>query len=112
MSFAEPKLIQVPIQFNSSYCGIALSAIQLPDHCYCLGLTRENRLIIASEIPTIFFGDRILAVAINRAIGCELEVTLKKTHPVLWTSFRSHFPRSEAHLFNNEDFLTKLCCKD
>jgi|GEM_PF-6464819 hypothetical protein len=47
MSFAEPKLIQVPIQFNSSYCGIALSAIQLPDNCYCLGLTRENRLIIA-----------------------------------------------------------------
>ena len=112
MSFAELKLIQIQIQFNSSYCGIALSAVQLPDSCYCLGLTRENRLILATEIPNILCGDCILAVAVNRAVAPELEATLNKTHPVLWTSFRSHFPRSEAHLFNNEDFLNKLCCKD
>lgn len=65
MNFAEPKLIQVPIQFNSSYCGMALNAIQFPQHCHCLGLTTEKRLILASENPIICCGDSILAVVLN-----------------------------------------------
>ncbi|MCU0546297.1 MAG: potassium transporter TrkA [Oscillatoriaceae cyanobacterium Prado104] len=111
MNLAEPKLIQIPIQFNSSYCGMALNAIQLPPNCHCLGLTRENRLILCGDRPTICCGDTILAVALNGSIALELEAILKKTHPVLWTSFRSHFPRNEANLIT-EDFLTQLCCKD
>ncbi|WP_445249508.1 TrkA C-terminal domain-containing protein [Microcoleus sp. OTE_8_concoct_300] len=111
MSFAEPKLIQVAILFNSSYCGMALNDIQLPSSGQCLGLARKGRVILASENPVIYYGDCILAVALNSAIAPELYVTLKKTHPVLWTSFRSPFPSSEAYL-SNEDFLAQLCCKD
>jgi Trk K+ transport system NAD-binding subunit len=111
MNLAEPKLIHIAIQFNSSYCGMALNAIQLPPNCHCLGLTTKNKLILAGENPTIGCGDSILAVALNGSIAPELEAILKKTHPVLWTSFRSHFPRNEVNLIT-EDFLTQLCCKD
>ncbi|MBE9094188.1 potassium transporter TrkA [Tychonema sp. LEGE 07203] len=111
MSFAEPKLIQVAIQFNSSYCGMVLNAIALPSSCHCLGLAREGRVILASENQAIFWGDCILAVALNSAIAPELYFTLKKTHPVLWTSFRSPLPSDEKYL-SNEDFLVQLCCKD
>jgi len=111
MSFAEPTLIQVAIKFNSSYCGMALNAIQLPSSCQCLGLAIEGRVILASENQAISCGDCILAVTLNSAIAPELLVTLKKTHPVLWTSFSSPFPSGDAHL-SNEDFLAQLCCKD
>jgi len=111
MSFAEPKLIQVATQFNSSYCGMALNAIQLPSSCKCLGLAREGRVILASENPAISYGDCILAVALNSAIAPEIQATLKKIHPVLWTSFRSPFPSGEAYV-SNEDYLAQLCCKD
>ncbi|NJK73203.1 MAG: potassium transporter TrkA [Oscillatoriales cyanobacterium RU_3_3] len=111
MSVAKPRLIQIPIQFNSIYCGIALNSIELPHSCYCLGLTRDNKLILASDRPKIYCEDTILAVALNSAIAPELASILKKTHPVLWTAFRSHFPRSEAHLVT-DDFFTELCCKD
>ncbi|HLO48735.1 MAG TPA: hypothetical protein VK211_10010 [Kamptonema sp.] len=63
MSFVEPSLIQVQIQFNSCYCGTALDSLQLPDNCQCLGLLRNKIVILASDRPTIFCGDYILAVA-------------------------------------------------
>ena len=81
MSFAEPKLIQVAIQFNSSYCGMALNAIQLPSSCQCLGLAKEDRVILASENPAISCGDCILAVALNSAIAPELYVTFNRHLP-------------------------------
>ncbi|MEG4345817.1 potassium transporter TrkA [Microcoleus sp. A003_D6] len=90
---------------------MALNAIQLPSSCQCLGLAREGQVILASENPAISWEDCILAVALNSAIAPELYVILKKTHPVLWTSFRSPFPRCEKYL-SNEDFLVQLCCKD
>ncbi|MGL5061102.1 MAG: TrkA C-terminal domain-containing protein [Microcoleus sp.] len=111
MRVAEPKLIQVAIEFNSIYCGINLNAIRLPDSCHCLGLNRGNRLILASDRPTICCGDTVLAVALNSAFAIELEALLKKTHSILWTSFRSPYPRSESNLVT-EYFLTQLCCKD
>lgn len=80
----EPQLIQVQIQFNSCYCGITLTTIQLPDNCIFLGCVRAGRMILASAEPSIYCGDYVLALALKPAIVPAVKVILKKTHPVLW----------------------------
>ena len=111
MSVVQPTSIEVQIQFNSCYCGVDLNSLQLPNNCQCLGIVRNKKVILASENPTISCGDYILAVALFSGFAPELEFTLKKTHPVLWSSFRSQLP-SETVYKSNEDFFTQLCCKD
>lgn len=86
MTSVEPILVSTTIQENSSYCGINLQSIQLPDGCILLGVVREGQTILASaEEITIFCGDRVLALALKPAVAPALKVVLQKTHPVSWS---------------------------
>lgn len=87
MNFAKTKFIQTKIQFNSCYCGCPLSAITLPRNCGLLGIVRSEKLILASDNPTVYYGDDILAVAVNPGMAPELQLILKKRHPVLWSNY-------------------------
>jgi Trk K+ transport system NAD-binding subunit len=75
-------LISEKISSNSCHCGIALSSLKLPEKCFALGIIRNNEIILASADPTIWYGDEILAVALNSATIPMLKFVLKKTHPV------------------------------
>ncbi|MEH1790899.1 TrkA C-terminal domain-containing protein [Nostoc sp.] len=81
----EPSLFGVLIQSNSVYCGLNLSEIQLPDKCVFLGILREIQVISATDNPTIFAGDYILAIATHPMMVPALKVTLKKIHSVYYS---------------------------
>lgn len=111
MSHDKPSLVQSLIQFNSCYCGLNLKAVPLPPDCHCLGIVRQGAVILLNENPKIACGDYILAVAVHPSKRPELLVSLKKTHPVLWSSFRTHVPPHPSDFINNFS-LTNLCYKD
>jgi Trk K+ transport system NAD-binding subunit len=82
----EPSLVCVFMQPNSSLCGLAFSDIELPEKCAFLGILREEEKVIpATDNPTIYPEDYILAVAIHPMMTPALKVTLKKTHPVYYS---------------------------
>ena len=81
----EPSLFGVLISANSAYCGIYLTEIKLPDKCAFLGILRESQVISATDNPTIFAGDYILAIAIHPMMVPALKVTLKKIHSVYYS---------------------------
>jgi hypothetical protein len=81
----DPSLIGVFVQPNSSLCGLDFSDIQLPEKCAFLGILREGKVIPATDNPTIYPEDYILAVAIHPMMTPALKVTLKKTHPVYYS---------------------------
>ena len=81
----EPSLFGVLIEANSIYCGINLTEVQLPEQCVFLGIFRENQVISATDNPTIFAGDYILAIATHPMMIPALKVTLKKIHSVYYS---------------------------
>ncbi|MEH1948388.1 MAG: TrkA C-terminal domain-containing protein [Nostoc sp.] len=81
----EPSLFGVLIEDNSVYCGIHLSDLKLPDKCVFLGVLRETQVISATDNPSIFAGDYILAIATNPMMIPALKVTLKKIHSVYYS---------------------------
>ncbi|MCC5603600.1 TrkA C-terminal domain-containing protein [Nostoc favosum] len=81
----DPSLFGVLIQANSIYCGIDLTEIKLPDKCVVLGILRESKVISATDNPTIFAGDYILAIATHPMMVPALKVTLKKIHSVYYS---------------------------
>ncbi|MBN3922449.1 TrkA C-terminal domain-containing protein [Nostoc sp. NMS4] len=81
----EPSLFGVVIEDNSVYCGIHLTDIQLPNQCVFLGVLRETQVISATDNPSIFAGDYILAIATNPIMIPALKVTLKKIHSVYYS---------------------------
>lgn len=81
----EPSLFGVVIEDNSVYCGIHLTDIQLPNQCVFLGILRETQVISATDNPSIFAGDYILAIATNPIMIPALKVTLKKIHSVYYS---------------------------
>ncbi|WP_292852670.1 TrkA C-terminal domain-containing protein [Nostoc sp. NMS8] len=82
---SEPNLLGVLIQENSIYCSIHLTEIQLPDKCAFLGISRESKLIYATDNPIIFAGDYILAIATHPMMVPALKVTLKKIHSLYYS---------------------------
>lgn len=104
MRALEPRLIQVKIQFHSSSCGFALSAIPLPDSCMLLGLVRNGQVIQASDEPTIHCGDEFLGVAFNKGLAPALQVILKRTHPVTWASFSCPVMGESHQLYSGVSF--------
>jgi NhaP-type Na+/H+ and K+/H+ antiporter len=81
----ELGLINVKIQINSLYCGLALSKLHLPEKCVLMGIIRDNKVILASAEPTICCGDELLALAFNSAHLPALKAALKKTHPIYYS---------------------------
>ncbi|MEH2433993.1 MAG: TrkA C-terminal domain-containing protein [Nostoc sp.] len=81
----EPSLFGVLIEANSVYCGIHLTEIKLPDQCVFLGILRESQVISATDNPSIFAGDYILAIATHPIMVPALKVTLKKIHSVYYS---------------------------
>jgi Trk K+ transport system NAD-binding subunit len=81
----DPSLFGVLIEDNSVYCGLNLNEIQLPDRCVFLGILRESQVISATDNPTIFAGDYILAIATHPIMIPALKVTLKKIHSVYYS---------------------------
>ncbi|MBW4429306.1 MAG: hypothetical protein KME50_34155 [Nostoc desertorum CM1-VF14] len=75
-------LISVKILSNICYCGKALTSLSLPESCIILGIVRNNQVILASAEPIIWYGDYILAVALNSASVPMLNFVLNKKHPV------------------------------
>ncbi|MBG1260264.1 TrkA C-terminal domain-containing protein [Nostoc commune] len=102
----EPSLFDVLLQANSIYCGIHLTEIQLPEQCAFLGILRHNQVLSATDNPTIFAGDYILAIATNPMMIPALKVTLKKIHSVYY-SLNSCLleARPTASQFSNSDEL-------
>jgi NhaP-type Na+/H+ and K+/H+ antiporter len=100
----EPSLFGVLIQANSVYCGIHLTEIELPDQCAFLGILRQNQVLSATDNPTIFVGDYILAIATHPMMIPALKVTLKKIHSVYY-SLNSCLleARPTANQFDNLD---------
>jgi NhaP-type Na+/H+ and K+/H+ antiporter len=78
-------LISVKIQINSSYCGIALSSLHLPEKCFLIGLVRDNQVILANQEPTICCGDEVLAIALNSPQVPALKFALNKTHSIYYS---------------------------
>lgn len=81
----EPSLFGVFIEDNSVYCGIHLNDIKLPNQCVFLGVLRETQVISATDNPSIFAGDYILAIATHPMMVPALKVTLKKIHSVYYS---------------------------
>ncbi len=81
----EPALFGIIVQPNSSHCGLPLSAIQIPECCALLGLLRQERIIPASENPTIFVEDAILAIALHPMFVPALKIALKRSHPLYYS---------------------------
>ncbi|WP_292866886.1 TrkA C-terminal domain-containing protein [Nostoc sp. LPT] len=81
----EPSLFGVVIEDNSVYCGIHLTDTQLPNQCVSLGILRETQVISATDNPSIFAGDYILAIATHPIMIPALKVTLKKIHSVYYS---------------------------
>lgn len=81
----EPALFGIIIQSNSSHCGLQLSAVQIPEWCELLGLLRQEQIISASENPSIYVGDIVLAIALHPMFAPALKVALKRSHPVYYS---------------------------
>ncbi|MGF2035360.1 MAG: TrkA C-terminal domain-containing protein [Nostoc sp. CmiVER01] len=81
----KPSLFGVLIEANSIFCGIYLTEIKLPDQCFFLGILRESQVISATDNPSIFAGDYILAIATHHMMVPALKVTLKKIHSVYYS---------------------------
>lgn len=77
-------LFSVLILPNSSYCGMSLNEIKLPEKCI-LGLLREGHIIPVKDNPNIYPGDYILTIAIHPMMVSDLKVTLKKTRPCYYS---------------------------
>lgn len=105
MSCGELSLVGVTIQENSSYCGINLSRIQLPQDCTFVGLIRKKQLMLAGNKPTIRYGDYLLALALNPTIVPALKMILKKTHPISWSPMRCNLEWKENYLLLTSDFV-------
>ncbi|MEH2348495.1 MAG: TrkA C-terminal domain-containing protein [Nostoc sp.] len=86
----EPSLFGVLIQTNSVYLGIHLTEIKLPDRCAVLGILRDNQVFSATENPSVFAGDYILAIATHPMMTPALKVTLKKIHSVYYSLGLTH----------------------
>jgi Trk K+ transport system NAD-binding subunit len=105
MSFGEPNLVGVTIQENSSYCGVILSRIQLPENCVAVGLLRKEQLILAGNKPTVQSGDYLLALALNPAVVPALKIILRKTHPISWFPLRCSLNWEDNYLLLTRDFV-------
>ncbi|MDV2993384.1 MAG: hypothetical protein N4J56_003038 [Chroococcidiopsis sp. SAG 2025] len=105
MSFGEPNLVGVTIQENSSYCGVILSRVQLPENCVTVGLVRKKQLVLAGNEPTIQYGDYILALALNPAIVPTLKMILRKTHPISWYPLRCSLNWERDYLVLTKDLV-------
>ncbi len=81
----KPALVGVIVPFNSSHCSLRLSTIQLPERCALLGLLRQEQIIPASENPSIFVGDIVLAIALHPMFVPALKVALKRSHSVYYS---------------------------
>ncbi|MHC5860402.1 TrkA C-terminal domain-containing protein [Nostoc sp.] len=81
----DPSLLGVFIEDNSVYCGLHLAEIQLPERCIFVGILRESQVISATDNPTIFAGDYVLAIATHPMMVPALKVTLKKIHSVYYS---------------------------
>ncbi|MBD2777680.1 TrkA C-terminal domain-containing protein [Iningainema tapete] len=81
----DPSLVSVLILPNSSYCGISLNDIKIPEKCTLMGLLREGQIIPVKDNPTIYPEDYILAIAIHPMMVPALKVTLKKTRPCYYS---------------------------
>ena len=79
-------LISVKILSNRCYCGKALTSLSLPESCIVLGVIRNNQVILESAEPIIWYGDYILAVALNSASVPLLNFVLNKKHPVSYSA--------------------------
>ncbi|MEH2179159.1 TrkA C-terminal domain-containing protein [Nostoc sp.] len=73
------------MQANSIYCGIHLSDIQLSNQCVFLGILRGKQVISATDNPSLFPGDYILAIATHHMMVLALKVTLKKIHSIYYS---------------------------
>ncbi|MEH2053448.1 MAG: TrkA C-terminal domain-containing protein [Nostoc sp.] len=80
-----PSLLGVFIEDNSVYCGLHLTEIKLPERCIFVGILRESQVISATDNPTIFVGDYVLAIATHSMMVPALKVTLKKIHSVYYS---------------------------
>jgi len=81
----QPALLNVTIRDNSSYCGLPLSTIEIPEGCALLGLLRQEDVILINENPTLATGDIILAIALHPMLIPALKVALKRSHPVYYS---------------------------
>ncbi|WP_228035465.1 TrkA C-terminal domain-containing protein [Oculatella sp. LEGE 06141] len=97
----EPALFGVIIQLNSRHCGLRLSAIQIPERCAILGVLRQERIIPASENPSVYVGDVVLAIALHPMFVSALKVALKRSHPV-------YYSLNDCLLKNH---VTQKCCR-
>ncbi|MBH8553350.1 TrkA C-terminal domain-containing protein [Nostocaceae cyanobacterium CENA357] len=88
------SLISVRILSNSYHCGRALTSLSLPESCIVLGIVRNNQVIQASAEPIIWYGDYILAVALNSASVPMLSFVLNKKHPI-------HYSPKECFIKNS-----------
>jgi NhaP-type Na+/H+ and K+/H+ antiporter len=108
----EPSLFGVFIEDNSIYCGIYLSDIKLPNKCVFLGVLRETQVISATDNPSIFAGDYILAIATHPMMVPALKVTLKKIHSVYYylnsCLLEARLRESQSVNSNNLDLSTTL----
>ncbi|PAX53045.1 TrkA C-terminal domain-containing protein [Brunnivagina elsteri] len=101
-------LTTVKIQLNSSFCGISVNNLQLPESCFLLAIVRMNHIILASAEPEIWCGDDLLAVALNLGQLPALNIILKQTHPIYY-SFNECFLNHSTYLTGR---LINSCYKD
>jgi Trk K+ transport system NAD-binding subunit len=81
----QPALLEVIIQFNSSHCGLQLSAIRIPERCALLGIVRRQQIIPISENPSILIGNLVLAIAYHPMFAPALKIALQRSHPVYYS---------------------------
>lgn len=109
----EPNLVGISIRSDSSYCGILLSRISLPDGCIALGLVRQEKVILASTGPTIHCGDHVLAIALNPMLTPALKVALRQRHRVYYSPNHCRIePQSSEHSFLHSQSLSPSPSKE
>ncbi len=56
-----------------------MSAVQLPEQCYLLGLVRGDQLFSLSDDPEIAEQDWVIAITLNEMLLPELKVCLQQS---------------------------------
>ncbi|WP_204139612.1 hypothetical protein [Halomicronema sp. CCY15110] len=81
LSSTKPLTYVHQMYFNSAYLGTRLSAVQLPEQCYLLGLVRGDQLFDLRDDPEITEQDWVVAITLNEMLLPELEVCLQQSIP-------------------------------